>query len=243
MKANEALNLLHIKREGLQVNATNEKIRTIMPNNYYYYNGFAYKLLDNSIDRKIAIYARSTSMQRTALENQLKQLKQWCFMNGYTNNALCPDVSLRLFDMIKGFFEMFDEINYKVGQLVMAYNKLNIVDFELFKDLFQKFGRDFVISEIGNPKLAEGVFGEMISMIHCYSMNKYSNGMNHSIGYAMKAFMAEKICIGCNDVDNIIREAFYKGFANEICNGLYLRSLSYPGFIGMLTSKGGGLYG
>jgi len=57
-----------------------------MPNGYYDYNDeVVYKLLNRDVKRKTVIYARvSTKKQKNDLENQIGQLKQWCFMNGYT---------------------------------------------------------------------------------------------------------------------------------------------------------------
>jgi len=97
MKANEVLNLLRITRKTLHVYEATGKIRyTVMPNGYYDYNDEdVYKLLNKDVKRKTVIYARvSTKKQNNDLEKQIDQLKQWCFMNGYTINAIysvtCP---------------------------------------------------------------------------------------------------------------------------------------------------------
>jgi len=80
---------------------------------------------------------------------------------------------------------MLDEIlNYRVEKVIITYkDRLSRVGFELFKYLFQRFGTGIVvISEVGNAKLdSEEVFEEMISMLHCYSMEMYSKRRNHSI--------------------------------------------------------------
>ena len=174
-KVNEVLNLLHISRKTLHVYAATGKIRyTVMPNGYYDYNDEdVYKLLNRDVKRKTVIYARvSTNKQKNDLNNQIDQLKQWCFMNGYTINAIYSDIASGIsFENRKGFFEMLDEIlNYRLG-------------FELFKYLFGRFGKEIVvISEVGNAKIdSEEVFEEIISMLHCYSMKMYSKRRNHSI--------------------------------------------------------------
>jgi len=193
MKANEALNLLRITRKTLHVYASTGKIRfTVMPNGYYDYNDEdVYKLLNRDLKRKTVIYARvSTNKQKNDLENQIDQLKQWCFMNGYTINAIYSDISSGIsFEKRKGFFEMLDEIlNYKVEKVVITYkDRLSRVGFELYKYLFQRFGTEIVVvSEVGNPKLdSEEVFEDITSMLHSYSMKMYSKMGNHSmeIGY------------------------------------------------------------
>ena len=114
MKANEALNLLRISRKTLHVYASAGKIRfTVMPNGFYDYNDEdIYKLLNRDVKRKTVIYARiSTIKQKNDLNNQIEQLKQWCFMNGYTINAIYSDIASGIsFDKRKGFFDMLDEI-------------------------------------------------------------------------------------------------------------------------------------
>ena len=61
------------------------------------------------------------------------------------------------------------------------------IGFDLFKNLFEKFGTEIVvISDIGSTKLdSEEIFEDIISMLHCYSMKMYSKRKNNSmeIGY------------------------------------------------------------
>ena len=189
MKAKEVLNLLRISRKTLHVYAHNGKIRyTVLPNKYYDYNGEdVYKLLNKDVKRKTMIYARvSTGKQKKDLENQIEQLKQWCFMNGFTINAIYSDIASGIsFDKRNNFLEMLDEIlNYKVERVVLTYkDRLSRIGFELFKHLFQKFGTEIiVISEVGNTKLDSEEFSDdIVSMLHSYSMKMYSKRRNHSI--------------------------------------------------------------
>jgi predicted site-specific integrase-resolvase len=159
-----------------------------MPNGYYDYNDEdVYKLLNRDVKRKTIIYARvSTIKQKNDLNNQIEQLKQWCFMNGYTINAIYSDIASGIsFEKRKGFFEMLDEIiNYKVEKVVITYmDRLSRVGFDLFKHLFAKFGTEItLISEIGSEKLdSEEIFEDIVSMLHCYSMKMHSKRKNHSI--------------------------------------------------------------
>ncbi len=165
------------------------KIRyTVLPTKFYDYNDEdVYKLLNRDVKRKTFLYARvSTSKQKKDLEDQIEQLKQWCFMNGFTINAIYSDIASGIsFEKRKGFFEMLDEIiQYKVEKVILTYkDRLSRVGFELFKFLFERFGTQIVvISEVGNTKLdSEEVFEEIASMLHCYSMKLYSKRKNHSI--------------------------------------------------------------
>ncbi|MCL6090623.1 MAG: IS607 family transposase [Candidatus Thermoplasmatota archaeon] len=189
MKAEEVLNLLQISRKTLHVYAHNGRIRyTVMPNKRYDYSEEdVYKILNKDVKRKTVLYARvSTSKQKNDLQNQIDQMKQWCFMNGFTINAIYSDIASGIsFEKRKGFFEMLDEImNNKVEKVVVTYkDRLSRIGFELFSYLFRKFRTEIVvISEIGDTKLdSEEVFEEIVTMMHCYSMKMYSKRGNHSI--------------------------------------------------------------
>ncbi len=189
MKAKEVLSLLRISRKTLHVYASTGKIRfTVMPNGYYdYSNEDVYKLLNKDVKRKTVIYARvSTVKQKEDLEDQIQQLKQWCFMNGYTINAIYSDIASGIsFDKRKGLFEMLDEIiDYKVERAIITYrDRLSRAGFDLFKHLFARFGTEIVvISEVGNQKMdSEEIFNDIISMLHSYSMKLYSKRRKNSI--------------------------------------------------------------
>jgi len=198
MKAKEVLNLLQISRKTLHVYAKDGRIRyTVMPNKMYNYNEEdVFKILNKDIKRKTVIYARvSTPKQKNDLQNQIEQMKQWCFMSGNTISAIYSDIASGIpFEKRKGFFEMLDEImDHKVEKVVTAYSdRLSRVGFELFVYLFRKFRTEIVtISEVGSTKLdSEEVFGDIASMLHCYSMKMYSKRTNHSIevGYEGSAY-------------------------------------------------------
>ncbi len=189
MKANEVLNLLRISRKTLHVYASTGKIRfTVMPNGFYDYNDEdVYKLLNRDVKRKTVIYARvSTTKQKEDLEDQIQQLKQWCFMNGYTINGVYSDIASGIsFDKRKGLSGMIDEIiDYKVEKVIITYkDRLSRSGFDLFKHLFARFGTEIVvISEAGNQKLdSEEIFNDIISMLHSYSMKLYSKRNKNSI--------------------------------------------------------------
>ena len=158
MKAKEVLNLLQISRKTLHVYAGDGRIRyMVMPNRMYNYNEEdVYKILNKDIKRKTVIYARvSTSRQKNDLQNQIQQLKQWCFMNGYTINAIYSDIASGIsFEKRKGFFEMLDEImNHRVEKVMLTY-----------RDLLSRVG-----------------FEEIVSLLHRYSTKMYSKRRNHSI--------------------------------------------------------------
>jgi len=198
MKAKEVLNLLQISRKTLHVYAKDGRIRyTVMPNKMYNYNEEdVFKILNKDIKRKTVIYARvSTPKQKNDLQNQIEQMKQWCFMSGNTISGIYSDIASGIsFEKRKGFFEMLDEImDHKVEKVVTTYSdRLSRVGFELLVCLFRKFRTEIVtIPEAGSTKLdSEEVFGDIASTLHFYSMKMYSKRKNHSIevGYEGSAY-------------------------------------------------------
>ncbi len=158
MKAEEVLNLLQISGKTLHVYAGVGRIRyMVMPNRMYNYNEEdVYRIPNIDIKRRTVIYAGvSTSRQKNDLQNQIQQLKQWCFMNGYTINAIYSDIASGIsFEKRKGFFEMLDEImNHRVEKVMLTY-----------RDRFSRVG-----------------FEETVSLLHRYSTKMYSKRRNHSI--------------------------------------------------------------
>lgn len=183
MKTKDVLRILGITRPTLTKYVKNGTIGvTIMPNGRYDYNEEdVYKFLNKDCKRKTVIYARvSTNKQKKDLENQIDMLKQFCFMNGYTLNGIYSDIASGIsFENRNDFFKLLDEvIAGKVDKVVISYkDRLSRVGFELFKHLFLRFNTQIiVVSDIGDSKLdSEEIFEEIVSLLHCYSMNLYSN--------------------------------------------------------------------
>lgn len=186
MKAGDVLRVLHISRPTLYRYAEAGYIdRNKLPNGKYDYvdeSVFAY--LNKDVKRKHVIYCRvSTSKQKADLENQVEFLKSWSFNSGIKIDAVYKDIASGIsFEKRKEFFEMLDEIlDFKVETVIIAYkDRLSRIGFELFSNLFAKFGtKIIVVSEAGNKKLdSEEIFDEIISLLHCYSMKHYSKRKN-----------------------------------------------------------------
>lgn len=184
MKAKEVLELLKISRPTLTKYVKEGKIRvTVMPNGFYDYNEEdVYKIFMKGVERKTYIYARvSTPKQKKDLENQIELLKQFCFNNGYKIHGVFSDIASGIsFEKRNEFFKMLDDVLAgKVERVIIAYkDRLSRAGFELFKHLFRKFNTEIVVvSEVGNEKLdSQEIIEEIISLLHCYSMNFYSKG-------------------------------------------------------------------
>ena len=183
MTAKEVLRILQITRPTLTKYVKEGMLKvTVKGNGRYDYDADSvYKMLNKEIERKTYLYARvSTSKQKKDLENQVQLLKNFCFQNGYIIHGVYQDVASGIsFDKRKQFFEMLDDILAgKVNRVIITYkDRISRVGFELFTYLFEKYGCEIiVISEIGSEKLdSQEIVEEIVSLLHCYSMNLYSN--------------------------------------------------------------------
>lgn len=178
MKANEALSILRVTRPTLARYVKEGKIKaTELPTGRYDYDEESiYKFLNKNVQRKTVLYCRvSTAKQKKDLMNQEELLKQFCFSNGLTINAIYKDIASGIdFENRKDFFTMLDEIIAgKIDTVVITYkDRLSRIGFNLFTHLFKKYNCKIVVmSEIGSTKLdSEEIFEEIISLLHCYSM-------------------------------------------------------------------------
>lgn len=182
MKAGKVMDTLRISRPTLYRYVDKGYLkRRVMPNGKYDYDDDSvYAFLNKDVKRRNVIYCRvSTSKQKHDLDNQVDFLKNYCFNSGIKIDAVYKDVASGIsFEKRKEFFDMLDEImDFRVETVIIAYkDRLSRVAFELFSNLFAKFGTKIVVvSEVGNKKLdSEEIFEEIISMLHCYSMKHYS---------------------------------------------------------------------
>ena len=183
MTAQEVLRVLQITRPTLTKYVKTGQIKVIIKGNgrYDYDADSVYKMLNKDIERKTYIYARvSTPKQKADLDNQIQLLKTFCFQNGYVINGIFQDIASGIsFEKRTQFFNMLDDIIAgKVNKIIITYkDRLSRVGFELFSYLFKKYGCEIiVISEVGSEKLdSQEIFEEIISFLHCYSMELYSS--------------------------------------------------------------------
>ena len=189
MKANEVLTALRITRQTL-TKYVKDGVIVVYKNpkgRYDYEEKSVYAFLNKNIERKTVLYSRvSTQKQKKDLQNQIDLLKNYCFSNGININNIYSDIASGIsFDKRVDFFKMLDEIIAgKVDKVIISYkDRLSRVGFELFENLFTKFGaKIIVVSEVGSPKLdSEEIFEEIVSLLHCYSMKLYSKRKDKTI--------------------------------------------------------------
>ena len=182
MKANEVLEILQISRPTLSKYVREGVIKVnVLPNGRYNYcDEDVYKFRYKGVRRKTYIYARvSTRKQKKDLENQIENLKQYCFSKGYQLDNVFSDIASGIsFENRTEFFKMLDDIlNDKVEKVIITYkDRLSRVGFELFKYLFKKYNCEIeVVSEVGSKNLdSKEIFEEIVSLLHCFSLKLYS---------------------------------------------------------------------
>ena len=189
MKAGVVLSILRITRQTL-TRYVREKTILVHVNpagRYEYDEKSVYAFLNKGIQKKNVLYARvSTPKQKKDLLNQTELLKSYCFSNGININGIYSDIASGIsFEKRVDFFKMLDEIIAgKVDKVIISYkDRLSRVGFELFDNLFNKFGtKIIVVSEVGSVKLdSEEIFEEIVSLLHCYSMKLYSKRKDKTI--------------------------------------------------------------
>ncbi|MEQ8155292.1 MAG: IS607 family transposase [Clostridiaceae bacterium] len=189
MKSKEVLEFLQISRPTLTKYVKVGLVKTVtLPNGRYDYSKESvYKIFNKGVERKTCLYARvSTPKQKADLENQVSMLKQFSYSNGYCISKVFTDIASGIsFDKRKDFFNMLEDVlSGKVERIIVTYkDRLSRVGFELFYHLFKKYDCEIIVmSEVGSQKLdSEEIFGEIVSLLHCYSMKLYSKRKGQKI--------------------------------------------------------------
>lgn len=182
MKANEVLKLLKVSQPtlGKYVKEGYIKCEILPTGRRVYDEESVYSFLNKNVPRQNYIYARvSTYSQKNSLDNQVDSLLSYCMVTGIKVTGVFKDISSGIsFENRKEFFKLLDDvIDHKVAKVIITYkDRLSRVGFGLLYHLFKKFGTEIIVmSEVGSPKLdSQEIFEEIVSLLHCYSMNLYS---------------------------------------------------------------------
>lgn len=182
MKCNKVLKILNVTRQTLCRYVKNNLIEVkVLPSGQYdYLNESVYKFLNKNLERKNVIYSRvSTQKQKKDLENQKKQLEDFCLKNGYKISDIYSDIGSGINFDRKEFQRLVnDVVNHQVSKIFITYkDRLSRISFDMFKNLFANFNCEIVVlNDIDDNKLIEKeIFNEIISLIHCFAMKVYSS--------------------------------------------------------------------
>lgn len=177
MKGKKVLKLLQITRPTLCSYVKKGIIKTKrLPNGYYEYDEESvYKLL--GVDRRdVVVYGRvSTLSQKSSLENQVKSAIEYANSNGYSVSKVYKDVASGLNFDRKEFKSLLKQIlDHKIEAVIVTHkDRLTRLSFDMWSELFNEFGCKVIVmnKEEDDDK---GIFEDIISMLHCFSMRMYS---------------------------------------------------------------------
>jgi putative resolvase len=176
MKAKEVLEITKISREHLSrlVKKGVIKAQRLENNHLNYDKESVFKYIGKETDKLNVIYGRvSTSKQKSDLLNQVENLEQFCFANGYKVHRTFKDIASGIsFEKRKELFELLDLIiDGQISRVFITYkDRLSRVGFGLFKHLFLKFGTEIVvINESNNEKLDSE---DIIEMLKFFDISK-----------------------------------------------------------------------
>ena len=184
MKANKVLNILKISRPTLCHYVKSEKLKVnLLPNGDYDYDDDSVYNLIGIKTREVAIYGRvSTSKQKNDLIRQLNDIRTFANKNGYQVTKEYSDVASGLSFDRKNFKDLlFEVINRKIKIVIISHkDRFTRISFDMWKELFEYFDcKIIVMNDTDNDD--EGIFNDIISLLHCFAMRMYSKRRKRKI--------------------------------------------------------------
>jgi len=113
------------------------------------------------------------------LECQIETLENFILAQGIKVDHVFSDIASGInFEKRKQFFSLLDlVINGQVEKVFISYkDRLSRVGFGLFKHLFSKYGKEIIVANghANEKRDSEEIMNEIITLIHCFSMKRYS---------------------------------------------------------------------
>lgn len=177
MKGKKVLKLLQITRPTLCSYIKKGIIKAEkMPNGFYEYDEESvYELL--GVDKRdVVVYGRvSTSNQKHNLENQINSAVEFANSNGYSVSKIYKDIASGLDFDRKEFKSLLKQVlDHKIEAIIITHkDRLTRLSFDMWRELFNEFGcKVIVINEEEDDD--KGIFEDIISILHCFSMRMYS---------------------------------------------------------------------
>lgn len=177
MKAKKVIKLLQISRPTLcsYVKKGVLKVKKL-PNGYYEYDeDSVYKLMGVE-KRDVVVYGRvSTNAQKSNLETQINELLKFSNSKGYSVVKIYKDIASGLSFDRKEFKKLLkDVINHKVKTVIVSHkDRLSRISFNMWKELFNEFNCSLIVMN-DDENDDKGIFSDIVSLIHCFSMRMYS---------------------------------------------------------------------
>lgn len=181
MKCSDVLKTLKVTRQTLcrYVKEGVIKVTKLASGRYDYDKESVFKFLNKENERKNVIYGRvSTIKQKVDLDNQINDLKKFCLNSSIIIHDEYKDVGSGINFDRKEFNRLLDDVvSGEISTVYITYkDRLSRISFNMFKNLFSKFGTNIVvINETNDTQTLENeIVKEIIDLIHCFSMKVYS---------------------------------------------------------------------
>ena len=181
MKCSDVLKTLKVTRQTLcrYVKEGVIKVTKLASGRYDYDKESVFKFLNKENERKNVIYGRvSTAKQKVDLDNRINDLKKFCLNSSIIIHDEYKDVGSGISFDRKEFNRLLDDVvSGEISTVYITYkDRLSRISFNMFKNLFSKFGTNIVvINETNDTQTLENeIVKEIIDFIHCFSMKVYS---------------------------------------------------------------------
>ena len=181
MKCSDVLKTLRVTRQTLCLYVKEGKIKVnkLASGRYDYDKESVFNFLNKESERKNVIYGRvSTSKQKVDLDNQIDDLKKFCINSSIIIHDIYKDIGSGINFDRKEFNRLLDDVvSGEISTIYVTYkDRLSRISFNMFKNLFAKFGANIVVvNEIDDTQILETeIVKEIIDLIHCFSTKVYS---------------------------------------------------------------------
>lgn len=177
MKSNKVLKLLNITRTTLCSYVKKGIVKaTMKPNGMYDYDSNSVYGLLGIENRETVIYGRvSTSAQKQDLQNQLDSLVSFANSNGFKINHIYSDIASGMnFDRKQFKTMIHDVINHKISNILISHkDRFTRISFDMWNELCNEFDCNIIVMN-NEEDDDRGIFYDIISLLHCFSMRMYS---------------------------------------------------------------------
>ena len=113
---------------------------------------------------------------------QLNDIRTFANKNGYQVTKEYSDVASGLSFDRKNFKDLlFEVINRKIKIVIISHkDRFTRISFDMWKELFEYFDcKIIVMNDTDNDD--EGIFNDIISLLHCFAMKMYSKRRKRKI--------------------------------------------------------------
>lgn len=197
MKCKQVIKLLNVTHPTLCSYVKKGKLKVKRQvNGFYDYDDDSVFALLGITERSTVVYGRvSTPGQKSSLKNQIEIAVQFANANGYKVSKTYSDIASGLTFDRGDFKEMIKEvIEHRIKNIIVTHkDRFSRVSFDMWKELCSEFGCNIIVmnEEEDDDK---GIFEDIISLLHCFSMRMYSKRRKKKLELIENDLINEEEC-------------------------------------------------